>query len=150
MSEPNPGRSGGRSRAKWPRIFTVEEANNLLPFVRKTFDWLDERRTELEQLSRSLEVLELVAASGAVDGSPDQQQYNTAKARFDALVEEVQAELTRLTEMGLVLRDLDAGLVDFHAVRNGRVVFLCWKRDEDAICFWHTVESGFQGRRPLA
>ena len=150
MNEPDAGWEGREvRREKWPRIFTLEEANALLPLVKKTFDWIDERRAELEQISRALEVLELVATSGASDGSADHAQYLDAKAHFDSLVEEVQAELTRLTDMGVVLRDLDQGLVDFHALRNGRVVFLCWKRGEDDLTHWHTVESGFAGRRPL-
>ena len=143
------GRGGRDTSRTWPRIFTLEEAVELLPLVKKTFEWVDARRSELEQLSRSLEVLELVAASGAGDGSADQRQYTDAKAHFDQLVEQVQAELTRLTDLGVVLRDLDQGLVDFHSLRNGRVVFLCWKRGEETIGFWHTVESGFTGRRPL-
>ncbi len=151
MTEPNAGRGGGSAnRQKWPKLFTLEEANHTIPLVQRTFEWLDERRAELEQLGRSVEVLELVSASGAAASSPDHMQYLETKARFDALVEDMHAELSRLTDMGIVLRDLESGLVDFHTLRDGRIVFLCWRRGEDAITHWHDIESGFAGREPIA
>lgn len=150
MTEPNAGRGGGSAHPqKWPKLFTLEEANHAIPVVERTFEWLDERRSELAQLGRSVEVLELISASGATDTSPDQAQFHETKARFDALVEEMHAELAHLTDLGIVLRDLETGLVDFHTLRDGKIVFLCWRRGEDAISFWHEIEAGFAGREPI-
>jgi hypothetical protein len=150
VSDPETGRGGNNiSREKWPRIYTVEEANDLLPLVRRTFDIVDERREELEELAHGLEVLELVATSGATQKNPDYQQYRETKLFFDNAVAEVQGLLTRITDLGVEIRDLETGLVDFYSMRDGRVVFLCWKRGEDRITHWHTVESGFAGRQPI-
>jgi hypothetical protein len=54
-----------------------------------------------------------------------------------------------LAALGVVVKDLDAGLVDFPAERDGRAVFLCWQLGEDEVAFWHGVEEGFAGRKPL-
>ena len=62
---------------------------------------------------------------------------------------EMRNALVELQAMEVVLRDLDRGLVDFPALRDGREVFLCWEEGEDEVRFWHDVDSGYGGRRPL-
>jgi hypothetical protein len=62
---------------------------------------------------------------------------------------EVRRLLGHFTEAGLVLRYLDRGLVDFPAIRHGKEVYLCWQEGEDAVEYWHDLESGFSGREPL-
>lgn len=57
--------------------------------------------------------------------------------------------LAQITAWGVVVRDLDAGICDFRARRDEREVYLCWRLGEDRIAFWHELEAGFQGRRPL-
>ena len=61
----------------------------------------------------------------------------------------LQRALQELQEMEIVLRDLDRGLVDFPSIRDGREVFLCWEEGEDEIGFWHDLDAGYGGRRPL-
>lgn len=61
----------------------------------------------------------------------------------------LRSGLAELAEMGIILRDLDRGLVDFPALREGEEVFLCWTEDEDEVTHWHPLESGFSGREPL-
>jgi len=51
--------------------------------------------------------------------------------------------------MGIIIKDLDVGLCDFPHMKDGRVVYLCWKLGEDEVSWWHEIESGFSGRRPL-
>jgi len=62
---------------------------------------------------------------------------------------ELRSALTELQAMEVVLRDLDRGLVDFPALREGQEVYLCWEEGEDEIGFWHDPDTGFAGRRPL-
>jgi hypothetical protein len=62
---------------------------------------------------------------------------------------EVRRILVELTEAGIVVRDVDRGLIDFPSIRDGREVYLCWQFGEDAIGWWHDLESGFGGREPL-
>jgi hypothetical protein len=63
---------------------------------------------------------------------------------------ELREAILELLERGIVLRDLDRGLVDFPSLRDGREIFLCWQEGEDEVAFWHEVDAGFAGRRPLA
>ena len=62
---------------------------------------------------------------------------------------ELQRALGELQAMEIVLRDLDRGLVDFPALREGREIYLCWEEGEDEIAFWHDTDTGFAGRQPL-
>ena len=62
---------------------------------------------------------------------------------------EVRALLGEIQELGIVVRDVDRGLIDFPAILEGREVYLCWELDEDEIAFWHDLESGYGGRQPL-
>ena len=68
---------------------------------------------------------------------------------MQGLIDQMAAGVARIDELGIALRDIPTGLVDFPALVNGRQVWLCWRRDEDAIHFWHDLDSGFGGRRPL-
>ena len=63
--------------------------------------------------------------------------------------EKVQTAVKALTELGLHLKDVNTGLVDFLSIREGREVYLCWRYDEPKIGFWHPIETGFAGRQPL-
>src|SRR6185436_3734642 len=63
--------------------------------------------------------------------------------------EKVQKASKRLTEMGLFLKDINTGLVDFLSLRDGREVYLCWRYDEPTVAHWHDLEAGFAGRQPL-
>jgi len=62
---------------------------------------------------------------------------------------ELRSALYELQAMGVALRDLDRGLVDFPALRDGREIFLCWQEGEEEIGFWHDRDTGFAGRRPI-
>jgi hypothetical protein len=55
----------------------------------------------------------------------------------------------RIRELGVILKDLDEGLLDFPHEREGRVVFLCWHPPEERVAFWHEIEAGYAGRQPL-
>ena len=58
-------------------------------------------------------------------------------------------ELSWFGEAGIVLRDIEQGLIDFPGMRDGKEVFLCWRMGEDAVNYWHDPDTGFAGRRPL-
>ena len=122
------------------RHFSLEEANALLPRIEPMLLALREARDRLadSELHEALSD----AASGNGGGTP-------GKHVGEAFLE-VRSLLAELQEMGLVLRDLDRGLVDFPAVLDGREAYLCWELGEDAISYWHDLESGYGGRRPLA
>ena len=129
--------------------FTPEEANALLPEVRALAErMVEHRRRLLAAQERREHALGRIAGNGG-DFTP---------AELAELVEKVETEATEvaravrgLTELGVQVKDLDAGLVDFPAVRaDGETVLLCWRLGEDEIGWWHTEDAGFGGRRPLA
>lgn len=121
------------------RHFTVEEANALLPRVEPALRALRDARDRLtdEELHEALSG----AAPGNGGGGPGRQVG-------EAFLE-VRRLLVEIQSLGIVIRDVDRGLIDFPAVRDGREVYLCWQLDEGEIAFWHDIEAGFGGRQPL-
>ena len=119
------------------RIYTVEEANALLGEIREILERIREARQTIlataEKLRRGA-----VANGGGAEGSASMEAMATLREGVEAL-----------TRQGIVLRDADTGLIDFPAQREGRLVYLCWRPDEDRITHWHEVDAGFGGRKPL-
>ena len=72
------------------------------------------------------------------------------RLRMQGLIDQMAAGVARIDALGLTLRDIENGLVDFPALVSGRQIWLCWQRGESAIGFWHEHDVGFAGRRPLA
>lgn len=121
------------------RHFTLEEANALLARVEPMLQTLRRARDQLTD-AESHEAL-AGAAPGNGGGSPGRDVGEAFLA--------VRSLLGELEELGIVLRDIDRGLIDFPAIHDGREIYLCWQLDEDEISFWHELESGFGGRQPL-
>lgn len=121
------------------RHYTVEQANAALEWVSDRIDRLRAARVQLSDEEARAALSEAAPANGG--GAP-------GRVVSDAFLE-LQRALGELQEMEVVLRDLDRGLVDFPALRDGREVYLCWESDEDEIEFWHDLDAGYGGRRPL-
>jgi hypothetical protein len=119
------------------RRFDLAEANAMLPGLRESLDRMRQARGVI--LRSGERVKEASAGDG---GGTEANEYREAA---DLLRREVE----RLSEEGIILRDVESGLVDFPSEREGRTVYLCWRLGEDRIRFWHDPESGFAGRRPL-
>ena len=119
------------------RLFTVEEANALLPQLRRSLEAIRQARHEV------LAGAEPFRGRAATNGGGEQRpEYWEAMSML-------RRELERLIASGIVLRDAESGLVDFPSRVDGREVFLCWRPDEDSVGYWHGPESGFAGRNPL-
>lgn len=121
------------------RHFTVEEANALLAQIEPMLTRLREARDRLTDQ----ELHELLSDAAPTNGG------GTPGREVGEAFLEVRGLLSGLTELGLVVRDLDRGLVDFPAIIEGREVYLCWELGETEIGYWHDLESGFGGRRAL-
>jgi hypothetical protein len=129
-----------------PRFFTLEEANRLLPDVeqavrrlRRVRDEAAALRMQLEQQWAALERDETTLAS-----------IGEAQERLDTLVEEFGDLVQHLEDRGVILRDLEMGLVDFPARAGHAEVYLCWRLGEPSIGFWHGLGEGYAGRKPLS
>jgi hypothetical protein len=119
------------------RLFTVEEANATLPDLRRTLEAMREARSVV--LAGAERVRGAVAGNG---GGKETGEYSDALGL-------IKRETERLSAEGILLRDIDSGLIDFPAERDGQQVYLCWQLGEDAVEFWHPLDTGFAGRRPL-
>jgi hypothetical protein len=131
-----------------PRYFTPDEANALLPEVREAAETLVEhRRALVEANAKRAHLASQIAGNG---GDFDPQEPRELEEVLQREAEAVGHAIERLEGLGVLVKDADRGLVDFPALReNGEEVLLCWQVGEDEIAFWHGLEEGFAGRKPL-
>lgn len=129
------------SRKSSRRYFTVAEAESTLVLVRRIVRDLVQRHDQLMQLRDEIEAL-----GDAVDPQEKVADLRTRGRRLTESLNELHAELT---DIGCELKDWTVGLVDFPAIHDGREVLLCWRLDEPSIRFWHELDGGFTGRRPI-
>jgi hypothetical protein len=131
------------------RFYDIDEANATLAELAPILATLVGQRAELVRLRDHVLAN---SASGAVasDAGPAvADDLRLTRLRILGLIDQMTAGVARIDELGIALRDIPTGLVDFPALVNGRQVWLCWRNDEDSIHFWHDLDSGFGGRRPL-
>ncbi len=123
------------------RHYTLEQANAVRSWVSERVGWVRDARAQLVAIgpraSDAISALD-VDSGGSYPGS------DVARPLV-----ELSRALGELQAVEIVLRDIDRGLVDFPAIREGEEIYLCWLLDEDEIRFWHEPEAGFAGRRPL-
>jgi hypothetical protein len=103
---------------------------------------LRERLRELERNRR--ELVQTIAGNGSGFAVNDARRED-----FDALLKELEAAVEELEALGIVVKDADLGLVDFPARRHGVDVLLCWHVGEERVAFWHGLEEGYAGRKPV-
>ena len=129
------------------RHFTPAEANAALAEVRPLVERLVSRRSaHVEALTRQEELEAKIRGNG---GGIPPAEIADATAAADALARELTQLVDEIAEHGAQVKDIDEGLIDFPALREGETVLLCWRLGEDAIAWWHRIEDGFAGRRPL-
>ena len=121
------------------RHFSREEANALLPRLKEMLLQLRSSKDELTDTEAHEALTESAPGNG---GGEEGKQVGVAFL-------EVRRLLGAIEESGIVLRDIDRGLVDFPAVIDGREVYLCWELGEDEVAYWHDLDSGYRGREPL-
>jgi len=92
---------------------------------------------------------ELVSAIGGNGGGYAASDLNAAQSELGGLADAAIACVERLEELGVELKDLDSGLLDFPSERDGDDVLLCWRVGEDSVAYWHGLEDGFAGRKPI-
>jgi hypothetical protein len=129
------------------RSFTPDEANNALEEVRPVAERLVAVRARMRELEQTQG--ELVIAIGGNGGGYAASDLNTAQSELVGLADAAIACVQRLEELGVELKDLDLGLLDFPSERHGREVLLCWHVGEESVGFWHGLEDGYAGRKPI-
>ena len=129
------------------RQFTLDEAAALLPTIRPILEAIIDLRARLERTERDLVSLHWKART---NGHASQEgSFGEGQSTRTALMAEINTRLNALRELGVELKDPATGLVDFPSLREGRVVYLCWRLGEPAIEYWHELDTGFGGRQPL-
>jgi hypothetical protein len=129
------------------RHFTPEEANAELEHVRPLVERLvEERKEHTEALERQEQLEGKIRGNG---GGIPPAELASATAEVDAVARRLAHLVDEIGTHGAQVKDLDTGLIDFPALHHGETVLLCWQLGEDEIAWWHTVEDGFEGRRPL-
>jgi hypothetical protein len=126
-----------------PRLFTLDEANALLPRLREILADVRRAVAELEQTA---------GEAGELRWKVRGNGHNVAEEAFDreqSARQAVNHHISRVHELGCELKDVRLGLVDFPSRREGETVYLCWKLDEAEVGFWHPLDVGFAGRQPL-
>ncbi|AWR96490.1 DUF2203 family protein [Acidianus sulfidivorans JP7] len=107
--------------------FDIETANSLLP-------WIRQKLIEIRELKYNTE-------KALING--DKNVLPIYVSKLDKLIREI-------TEKGIILRDIELGIIDFPAVINNRPAYLCWREGEEKISYWHYVEEGYKGRKVIS
>jgi hypothetical protein len=132
------------------RVWSVTEANER---IHELGDLLAELRAWVERLRVvHQELLRLNALWGSeIDAKdiPDRRHKDRLDQEAEALRERIEETVNGLQGEGIEIKDLERGLVDFYARLDDELVYLCWRVDEEEVAFYHTLDSGFRGRRPI-
>lgn len=154
------------------RFFDIDAANRSLPELRTILETLRDERLQLialrDEFARqaALETAQRGEAGSegpggpaggsaedrpddAADSSPRAEQRRRLRLRMQGVIDQMQAGVARIDELGVTLREIETGLIDFPALVNGRQVWLCWRLGDDDVAWWHELSDGFGGRKAL-
>ena len=130
------------------KTFTLDEAQAMLPLVESLLNRVMEAKQAAEQIDSELsDISRRIHVLGGMH--IDVARIAVRRSEMQKHVERARESLGELDDIGVQVKDLDTGLLDFPCRIDDEVVLLCWKSGEPAIGHWHTVESGFKGRRPI-
>ena len=126
------------------RVYTVEQANRALPLVRRIAEDIVAQYGRWQERVREFEIV-------TTRSTADRQDERAARLQREvqALAAEIDGYVAELAELGVEFKDYERGLLDFPGERDGRPVYLCWQLGEPAVRFWHELDAGFPGRRPI-
>lgn len=130
------------------RIFTVDEAERMLPLVSRIVRDLVRDHERWTDKVREFELATVGSSAGKPDAVAELLQREAQR-----LAKDIESYVEELDELGVICKGMDTGLVDFPGRMDGRAVYYCWKLGEDGLQYWHDVNAGFAGRqriKPLA
>jgi hypothetical protein len=130
------------------KTFTLEEAQAMLPLVESLLNRALDSKGVAEQIDAELSSLSRrIHTSGGM--IVDVANVAARRSELEQSIQRIRETLSEIDEIGVQVKDLDTGLLDFPCRVDDEVVLLCWKFGEPAIEHWHTMESGFKGRQPI-
>jgi hypothetical protein len=127
------------------KYFTLDEAQALLPVLEALLKRVIEAKRGLEEKMQELN--RKIMGSGGM--FLDVNHVRAQRAAYEAHVQQAKDSLAEIDAIGVQVKDIDTGLLDFPCMIEGETVLLCWKMGESRIGFWHTLDAGFRGRQPL-
>ena len=131
---------GQGNRQEHDRLFTLAEANHLIPQLNTQ---LNSVRQAKNVLARTKDDIQRASAKAEYGGG------STAGTLYISSLQQISSNLQAIQELGVLVKDLDIGLCDFPHLREGRIVFLCWKLGESEIKWWHETTDGYKDRCPI-
>jgi hypothetical protein len=132
--------AGDDEQDQHDRLFTLAEANRLIPQLNSHISSVKQAKVAL---GRTREDIKRASERAQYGGG------STLGPLYIASLQQVSSNVQAIHDMGVLVKDLDMGLCDFPHLRDGRVVFLCWKFGEPEIKWWHETTSGYKDRWPL-
>src|SRR5882757_4409381 len=131
-----------------PRYFTLDEARSSLPAVGRNIREAVQAKSRYQEAEKAIQDLtQRILMMGGI--TVDTTLAEAWKAQHDSNAQSLRNAMERIEEAGVLVKDLDIGLVDFPTLFRGEEVYLCWRMDEDDIGHWHGVHEGFAGRRAI-
>lgn len=130
------------------KTFTLDEAQSLLPVLESLLKRAINGKKEAEEIEAQLQDLrQRIFLSGGMQVNVITVMRQRSEA--ERLVQQAKDAVAEIDAIGVQVKDLETGLLDFPCVVDGEIVLLCWKTGETRIDYWHTVDAGFRGRQPL-
>ena len=124
------------------RYFSISDANKILPSVIKKFNYSKMLQNEIIKMEKQMSL--------GLTSKTSMKDYIILKQKLNTKVTEFYQSIEDLESLGVVLKGLEQGLLDFPAKRFDEEIWLCWKEGETEIKFWHEKDSGFMGRKPIS
>ena len=139
------------------KFFTVEEAGALIGFLDTILERIRRNKQRFLWLQEEISILKLIVECGANTRenereekvNPDAIELEEKLAQYNAVEKEIEKGKSAITDTGCIVRDEDQGLIDFFSVQNNTVVYLCWKKGEESVQYWHSIHDDFESRQPL-
>ncbi len=122
-------------------LFTVDKANTILPKVKKRFDEILFCKNNVIDIQEELQNLS--------DSNCSFEKFITKKQELNHAVTSLYNMIQELEDLGIMIKSVDEGLLDFPSIRDDEEIWLCWKFGENQVKFWHRKEEGFMGRKPI-
>lgn len=131
------------------RFFDIDAANEALGEVGPLLATLADQRAELIRLRDRTLAASASPSGGGAGEALDDDEVRRVRLRMQGVIDQMTAAVARIDGLGITLRDIERGLIDFPALVGGRQVWLCWALGETDVAHWHELDAGFTGRRPL-
>ena len=129
------------------RFFTVEEANKLIPELKKIVNKLKREKEKADYIEYEIALIR-ITNEHKIGYTGKKEIYNKKKELNEAVIK-LNTIIKRIHDLGCFLKNVEEGVVDFLSEKDGRPIFLCWIPDEDEISYYHEIDSGYDERKYL-